>query len=167
MSSGRELFAKSCLVFTIVRGLNLIIEEDIRVRIKEYGVGFSSFRILWVLYFDKEMTMSDLSDISQTNISNVYRQLLKLKENDLVDIKNGEDARIKEVSLTEKGQTLIHHFIEEKSTSPDFHVSSLLGTIPKEDMDKFIEVGSILSSELIGVKFINFAKKISKTIEKD
>lgn len=164
MSASRELFAKSCLVFTIIRGLNLIIEDDIRMHLKSYGLGFSSFRILWILYFGKEMTMSDLSVISQTNISNVYRQLVKLQERHLVEIKSGEDARIKEVTLTEKGQTIIQSFIDAKSASADFHVSSLLATIPKEDIEKFIEVGSILSSKLIGSRFTNFAEKISKTI---
>lgn len=48
MSASRELFAKSCLVFTIIRGLNLIIEDDIRMHLKSYGLGFSSFRILWI-----------------------------------------------------------------------------------------------------------------------
>ncbi|WP_404332040.1 MarR family winged helix-turn-helix transcriptional regulator [Mesobacillus maritimus] len=167
MESNRELFAKSCFVFTMVRGLNLTIEEDIRLRLKDYEVGFSSFRILWILFFAEQMTMSDLSEISQTNISNVYRQLLKLKDNDLVDIKSGEDARIKEVSLTNKGQTLVHHFIDEKSTFPDFQLSSILATVPREDIDKFIQVGSILSSKLIGGNFINFAKNISQTIVKN
>lgn len=164
MRLSEELFAKGHLLFTLIRGLSFITEEDIRQCLKKYRISYPAFRVLWILYFDKNMTMTDLAYIAQANISNVYRQLIKLREEEFVIIENGADARIKEVSLTEKGRIFVYDILKVNSNATDLQLVSLLEKIPKEDLDKFIEVGSILSSELIGQKFTNWGIRTANYI---
>jgi hypothetical protein len=61
MNSSKELFAKAHLVFSFIRSLYLLAEDELRQNIKKHGLTYSCFRTLWILYFDKKMNMTDLS----------------------------------------------------------------------------------------------------------
>ncbi|GLB61829.1 MarR family winged helix-turn-helix transcriptional regulator [Cytobacillus sp. NCCP-133] len=160
-----EQFHNSYLAFSFMRGLNLAIENDLRKSLKRYEISFPAFRILWILYFDSNnINMSDLTYLAQTNISNVFRQLMKLKEEGLVDIENGNDARTKEISLNESGQKLVQDFIEENTTNSNLHIVASIERISKEDFSKFIEVFALLSDELLGKQYSEFLKKSSNAI---
>jgi DNA-binding MarR family transcriptional regulator len=165
MDSSKELFAKAHLVFTFIRGIYFLAEDDIRQNIKNFGITHTAFKSLWILYFDTKMSMTDLAYISQTNISNTYRQLIKLKDHNLVMINNGKDARIKEISLTENGRKFVHDIISKNVKATNLKFISILQKIPKEDLDKFINVASILSSELIGQRFTDWAIKTANTVK--
>lgn len=164
MDSRKEIFAKGHLVLTLVRGLFLVAEDNVRQNVKNYGITHTAFRTLWILFFGEKMTMTELAYISQTNISNIYRQLIKLQEQNLVDIDNGEDARIKEVTLTETGRKFVYDIISKNVETTNVQFISLLAKIPKEDLNKFIEVASILSTELIGQPFTDWATNSANKI---
>ena len=108
--------------------------------------------------------MTELAYISQTNISNIYRQLTKLKDQNFVVIKNGDDARIKEVSLTENGRKFVKDVLSKNIKVTDLQFISVIKRIPEYDLEKFIEVASILSSELIGQQFVDWAVKAANKI---
>ncbi len=155
----RERFAKSYETHGYIRALNSALENDLIRILKKYGITFPSFRTLWILYFDTEMTMSDLTYIAQTNISNAFRQLTKLNEDGLVQIESGKDSRTKILSITESGRKIIQEFIDEHVKSSDLQIVSILEKIPEEDLAKFIEVASFLSTELIGETYTQWIKK--------
>jgi len=167
MSSGKELFAKGHLVLTFIRGLYLLVEDDVRQNVKNYNITHTSFRTLWILYFDESMNMTELAYISQTDISNIYRQLVKLKEQNLVLIATGKDARVKEVSLTENGREFVQDVLSKNVKVTNLSFISSLAKIPQEDLDKFIEVASILCSELIGQRFIDWAIQAANKIREN
>ncbi|WP_102348461.1 MarR family winged helix-turn-helix transcriptional regulator [Bacillus sp. Marseille-P3661] len=164
MNLSREKFAKSYAVYAFIRGLNIVIEQDIKKIIKNKELTFPGFKILWILYFDSNIRMTDLTFFAQTNISNVFRQLEKLNEDGLVVIKNGEDARSRELSLTEDGQKLVNDFLEENCNNSELQVVQLIEKIPNETISEFIEVARLLSNELIGKSFSDFIIKSSTEI---
>lgn len=149
MESYRKALAQGYFLYAFFRGLNFNVEADIRHSLREYNMPFSSFRTLWILYFDPNITMSTLTTLSQTNISNVFRQLTKLEENGFVIIKRGKDARTKEITLTEAGKKLVKMFIDEHSEHTNIKLISLIKKLPTEDLAKFMEVISWLGKELI------------------
>ncbi len=165
MKLSSEQFHNGYLAFAFIRGINLVIENDIRKLLKHYELSFPAFRILWILHFDSNhINMSDLSYLAQTNISNVFRQLTKLKEEGLVIIENGHDARTKEVCLTEGGRKLVQEFIEENTTNSNLQIVESIAKISKEDFSKFIEVFTLLSDELLGKQYGDFLTKSSNAI---
>lgn len=164
MNSSKELFAKGHLVLTFIRGLFLFAEDNVRQNTKNYGITLTAFRTLYILYFDEKMSMTELAYISQTNISNIYRQLIKLEDQNLVVIDIGKDARIKEISLTENGRKFVQNILSKNVEKTDLHFISSISNIPKEDLDKFIEVASTLSLELIGKTFTDWAIKSANKI---
>ncbi|WP_026581407.1 MarR family winged helix-turn-helix transcriptional regulator [Bacillus sp. J33] len=160
-----EQFHKSYLAFAFMRGLNMAIENDIRKALKNYEISFPAFRILWILYFDSNnINMTDLTYLAQTNISNVFRQLTKLKDEGFVEVENGNDARMKEISLTESGRKLVQDFIDENTTNSNLLIVESIEKISKEDFSKFIEVFALLSDELLGKQYSEFLEKSSNII---
>ncbi|MDZ5472860.1 hypothetical protein SM124_14095 [Bacillus sp. 31A1R] len=162
MKQEKELYSKGHLVFTFLRGLNTVIEEDIRIRLKNlYGLTYPTFKILWILSFDKKMTMSEIKEITLTNLSNTYRQLLKLSDLNIVTIGIHEDARVREISLTEKGKELVDTILNEHSHSTNLHLFSILLKIPENDLKTYIEVSTYLSKELLGKRYTDWAIRTS------
>jgi DNA-binding MarR family transcriptional regulator len=164
MNTNKELFAKSHLVLSFIRGIFILTEDDVRKNLKKYGMTVTGFRTLWILYYEEKMNMTEHAYISQTNISNIYRQLTKLKDQNFVVIENGDDARIKEVSLTENGRKFVQDVLSKNVKATNLQFISILKTIPEDDLEKFIEVASILSSELIGKRFTDWAVKAANKI---
>ncbi|MFE8699939.1 MarR family winged helix-turn-helix transcriptional regulator [Cytobacillus sp. FJAT-54145] len=166
MKQERELYAKGHLVFTFIRGLHTVIEEDIKIRLKkDHGLLYPAFKILWILSFEDKMNMSEISEITLTNISNTYRQLVKLKDMDLVTIGSNEDARIREIRLTDKGERLVQTILRDHSNRTDLNLLPFLSNIPKEDLDIFIEVLTDLSRSLLGDKYTSWALNTSEYLK--
>jgi DNA-binding MarR family transcriptional regulator len=159
-----EHFANSYIFYGLIRGLNFAIENDIRKDLKSNELTFPSFRILWILYFDSNISMSSLTYITQTNISNVFRQLTKLNEDGLVTIESGEDARIRTISLTGAGRKVVDKFIYKNTTSSELEIVHLIDKITKEDLSKFIEVSLLITQELLGEPFSKFITQSTNEI---
>ena len=164
MGLPKENFTNSYIVYAFIRGLNFVIENDIRRTIKNEELTFPGFRILWILYFHTTLRMSELTFLAQTNISNVFRQLTKLKEVGLVVIENGDDARTKKIALTKDGRDIVKHFLATQTSQPELEITQFIENIPKEDLSAFIKVSTLLSNELIGPNFTNFVTKSVKDI---
>jgi DNA-binding MarR family transcriptional regulator len=164
MNFSREQFANSYLVYGLIRGLNFVIENDLRSILKNRELTVPSFRILWILFFDSNIRMSELTFLAQTNISNVFRQLTKLEEAGLVSIKSGDDARTRELSLTEDGRRIVQDFIDQNTRKSDLQIVHLIESIPKEDFTTFIRVASLLTNKLVGNQFNEFVTKSSTEI---
>ncbi|WP_142247935.1 MarR family winged helix-turn-helix transcriptional regulator [Alkalihalobacterium alkalinitrilicum] len=167
MSSMGERFTTSYKAFACIRGLNAVIENDIIQFIKKYDLSFPSFRTLWILYFDTKLTMSDLTYLVQTNISNAFRQLTKLNEAGLVKIEAGKTTRAKELTITEEGRVIVKEFIEEHVTNSNLQIVKILEKIPEEDLSKFMEVVTLLTTELLGQTYTDWFDYSADSILKD
>jgi len=167
MKSSKEAFATAHLVFTLIRGIHSLAEEDVILTLKKYNIQYPSFRILWILFFEKKMTMTELSYLALTNISNVYRQLIKLRDKNLVTIDKGKDARIKEISLTEEGRRITDEILQLNLEFTDLNFVDLLEKIPQKELDTFIKVASVISSELIGTNFTDWTIKTANIIKEN
>lgn len=160
----REQLAKGFSLYAYIRGLNLEIENDIRQVLKKKELTFPGFRILWILYFDSNVKMRDLTTLTQTNISNVFRQLLKLEEEGLVVLKDVKNSRIKKISITEKGNRKVQEFIDENSSNSELQIVRLIEKIPEEELLRFLDFSSKLSKELIGASYSEFVSHTSLKI---
>ncbi|MDT8860122.1 transcriptional regulator [Alkalihalobacillus sp. MEB130] len=168
MNSPEEQFADGYLFYALTRGLNFQIEEDLRQAVKSYELTFPSFRLLWFLYFEDNLTMTNLTYLSQTNMSNVYRQLEKLREEGLVTIHTSrkQDTRAKKVGITKSGRTYIKNFLNEHIEKSNIKIIQALAQIPHEDFMKYIEVSSLLCNDLLGESFSNFIQNSYEEVSK-
>lgn len=151
---------------TFIRGIFLAVEDNVRQNVKNYGISLTSFRTLWILYFDQKMSMTELAYISQTNISNIYRQLMKLRDQNFIVIDDKEeDARIKQIELTEIGQKFVEGILSKNIEESKLSFISILAKVPTEDLNTFIKVASEVTTELIGPKFTDWANTTANKIK--
>ncbi|WP_035662077.1 MarR family winged helix-turn-helix transcriptional regulator [Halalkalibacter akibai] len=164
MRSAESKFNNSYLLYTLIRGINFEIEQDIRNTLKKSNFSFPSFRILWILYFQNETTMTNLAHIAQTNISNIFRQLIILRDDGFVLIENAADARMKKVNLTARGKEMVSDFIRENQRQSELKIVETIDKISEEELKVVFKVASLLSSELVGDKFTSFVMKSHKDL---
>ncbi len=145
----------------MIKGLTFEMEKDIKKELKD-ELAFPGFRILWILYFDSNITMTDLTNITQANISNVFRQVTKLREEKLVTIECGNDARTRQVAITEKGKSIVAEFIHNHADQLRF--VRVIDHLPKEDLAIFIKVCKNLSSELMDKRLYTFVNMSTEDI---
>ncbi|RSK26589.1 hypothetical protein EJF36_06795 [Bacillus sp. HMF5848] len=159
MSYDMTLYAKGHIIFTLIRGLNAVMEEDIRTRLQSiHGMNYPAFRILWILHFTEKMSITDITVITLSNISNTSRQLGKLRDDGYAKIECGNaDSRLKEVSLTKKGRDLVTYILTAHTSEHDFNLLPVLKTIQDHDLEIFIKVASLLTKEIVGTTFVNWA----------
>ncbi|MDE5411787.1 MarR family winged helix-turn-helix transcriptional regulator [Alkalihalobacterium chitinilyticum] len=163
----KEQLAKSYEIYAYTRGLNSFIENDLAQSLKKHEISLPSFRTLWILYFEKKMTMTDLNYIAQTNFSNAFRQVTKLKEEGLIEIEIEKDSRMKLLTLTEAGRQIVRNFIEEHILQSDLQILKTIEKISQQDLSIFIKVASQLSSELIGSPYTEWVIKSTKSLLED
>jgi|GEM_PF-6894995 len=153
------------MIYSIFRGLYTSIEDDVRDKVKDFDLTISGFRILWTLYMDCKMSMTRLSYITQLNVSSVYRQVEKLEERNYVRVVIDEqDARTKDVELTEIGRKTIEDIIDHFSAT--INVTPLLEKLPEKDLEHFVRVSMFLCEELIGQDYIKWVEKTAANIIK-
>ncbi|OLO36982.1 hypothetical protein BTR23_14655 [Alkalihalophilus pseudofirmus] len=167
MSSMGERFTMSYKAFACIRGINAVIENDIIQFIKKYDLSFPGFRTLWILYFDTKLTMSDLTYLAQTNISNAFRQLTKLDEAGLVKVEAGRTSRTKELSITEEGRCIVKEFIDEHTTHSNLKIMEVLKHLPQEDITKFINILTLVTTELLDHPYSEWVNQSADAILKD
>lgn len=154
MYQHKNNYEKGHIVTKVIRGLHSSLDEDIRMRAANLPVSPAGFRILWVLNYYNKMIMSDLSFFLQLNISSISRQLLKLENEKFIFIESGEDARKKQLCLTNEGKKLIEKVIKEDGSSPKYRMLELLDDISKEDFETFLHVGVKLCEHLLGNEYL-------------
>lgn len=99
--------------------------DKLRQNIDELGFSLTEFSILEALYQKGPLSVSALLEKVLVNSSTVSYTLTKLVKDDLISVcQDTNDKRIREVSLTAKGQKVIsdiapkhYNYIEELTTS--------------------------------------------------
>lgn len=155
--------ADSYALYAIIRGLHCAIEMDISRNLKT-EVSFPGFKLLWLLYFNSKMSVKELTYLAQTNISNVFRQLVKLEKQGFVRMESSGDLRTKHAFLTEEGQRVVQEFIEENNEKSPLQLVALIKKLPMDDYEKFMEVAAYLCNELVGEAFHNFVDSSAEKI---
>ncbi|GAE33678.1 hypothetical protein JCM9157_699 [Halalkalibacter akibai JCM 9157] len=108
--------------------------------------------------------MTNLAHIAQTNISNIFRQLIILRDDGFVLIENAADARMKKVNLTARGKEMVSDFIRENQRQSELKIVETIDKISEEELKVVFKVASLLSSELVGDKFTSFVMKSHKDL---
>ncbi|RBW70633.1 MarR family winged helix-turn-helix transcriptional regulator [Bacillus taeanensis] len=88
-----------------LRGINKVFEEDWQKAAKKIGLTQAEQHTLWIVYLEKEVTVTRIAEIGLWDVSTVMQVLKRLKEKELVETKKkSSDRRVSYVYLTEKGK---------------------------------------------------------------
>ncbi len=82
-----------------------VIEEDWQKSAQEVGITQSEQHMLWIIYFEKKVSMSHIAKVGLWDLSTVMQVIKRLKTKGLVQtIKDENDLRISYVMLTPEGE---------------------------------------------------------------
>lgn len=160
------------IIVNMVRGLQFGIEENLRVLANKLGTTYPGLRILWILQYEKEMTITRLSKMGLWDISTTQRIVTNLRKQDLVEInKSKEDNRIRLVSLNQNGWKLIesaYDYSLQMQLNPDLvcALEKAMNKYDDDDFSKFIEIGIYMCTELISEDYVNWVYKAMETFLK-
>ena len=138
----------------------------------QLGITYPGLRILWILQFEKEITITSLSKIGLWDISTTHRIVANLRKLDLVDTnKSKEDNRIRLVSLTQDGWKVIdsvYALAFQMQLNPDLPcaIEKAMQKFNNGDFSKFIQIGLYLCTEMISEDYVNWVYNAMNTLIK-
>ena len=159
----------SYIIVNMVRGLQFGIEENLRALANKLGTTYPGLRILWILQYEKQMTITRLSKMGLWDISTTQRIVTNLRKRELVEInKSKEDSRIRLVSLTQNGWNLIesaYDYALQMELNPDLvcALEKAMNKYGDDDFRKFIEIGIYMCTELISEDYVNWVYNVMET----
>ncbi len=82
-----------------------VVDEDWQKSAQEVGITQSEQHMIWIIYFEKKVSMSQIAKVGLWDLSTVMQVIKRLKTKGLVQtIKDENDLRISYVMLTPAGE---------------------------------------------------------------
>lgn len=148
------------------RGAYKVLEEDWKRSAEEQGITPAEQHVLWILYFEKEATMTRIGDVGLWEVTTVMQLITRLKSKGLVKVfKNDLDRRVSYVSLTENGEEL-----RRNSGEHTFRLFEYLYSILEEEgqNEVVIQMHSFLkrlNKEFHGCEFVDWVESTSSSLK--
>ena len=87
-----------------MRGTYKVLENEWQKNAREIGLTQAEQHVMWIVFIEKEVTITRISEIGLWDVSTVMQVLKRLKNKSLVKLeKKANDRRISYVSLSDDG----------------------------------------------------------------
>ncbi|MBN8208183.1 BlaI/MecI/CopY family transcriptional regulator [Bacillus sp. NTK071] len=87
-----------------MRGTYKVLENEWQKNAREIGLTQAEQHVMWIVYLEKEITITRISEIGLWDVSTVMQVLKRLKNKAFVKLeKKANDRRVSYVSLTDVG----------------------------------------------------------------
>lgn len=96
--------------FYLIALADFRFHEDLDKALARLGIDRSTYRVLTVLRDESPSTIKDVADRALLKRSTASRIVDRMREDDLVTTRaNGDDNRLTDVKLTERGREVVEH----------------------------------------------------------
>lgn len=150
-----------------LRGISKVMEQDLQHEASKIGLTMAEQHLIWILYFEKEATMTEIGDLGLWDVSTVMQVVKRLKEKGYVKSKKmPHDRRSSYVYLTEKGEDKW-----KEISNHDYRFSSYLHDLVENDKEFLNFFTQLLTRQkkmnafFHGEKFVHWVDKTAKVIE--
>lgn len=158
----REKTRRLHVLLNLIRGLYKAIDNDWRKAAGELGLTPCQQHLLWILHFRNGSTLTELSEIGSWHVSTVMSMVDRMEKNGLVIKKvDDQDARIKRIFITEKGEQLHKQTLNGEK---HFRLMTLLEQMDEKDIENGTKILYSLVKQLLGQNFIDFVDSTAKEI---
>ncbi|QOR67680.1 MarR family transcriptional regulator [Cytobacillus suaedae] len=143
------------------RGMYKALENDWQTSAKDLGLTTAEQHMLWIIYFEKEATMTRISDIGLWDISTVVQVANRLKQKGYIQtVKHDNDRRISYCILTPEGEA-----IREKSSEYSYKTYEYLAAFNDEDNNFYETLSNFqrkFNEHFHGKDFVEWVDRTSK-----
>lgn len=161
----QEAEAKASLhmLINLFRGLYKSIDDDLRQVAAGYGLTPAQQHLLWVLYFNNGSTLTEISDLGQWHVSTVMNMVERMEKMELLyKIVDENDARVKRVFLTARGQELRKRTEEQAA---NFRIYKMLLEMPADEFSEEVKTLIHLVRRLSGDKFMQYVVNSTNSLK--
>ncbi|MDF0728456.1 MarR family transcriptional regulator [Cytobacillus sp. S13-E01] len=142
------------------RGMYKALEHDWQTSAKDLGLTTAEQHMLWIIHFEKEVTMTRIAEVGLWDISTVVQVANRLKKKGYIQtLKHDNDRRISYCILTNEGDAI-------RAESAKYHYKTLdyLSTLNEDS--NFIETLSSFQKKFNehfhGRDFVEWIERTSK-----
>lgn len=154
------------MMVNYIRGVYKVLDEEWQRSAKEIGLTQAEQHVIWIVYLEKEATITRIAEVGLWDISTVMQIIKRLKHKELVVVKKKiNDRRISYVELTEEGQLKRQQSAQCSNKLYEF-IKNYFDESETKDMTDFkeqsIELYRQINRRFHGTEFISWIEKTSK-----
>lgn len=134
---------------------------------EKFNLSGPQMEMLWLTYFHKDSTVSELSNLGLWHISTAMHLLQVLDKHELVSqVRDASDKRTTRVLITEKGSSVIEQMLFDLNrNSPLITAFKKASEESKHEISTFIDFGLKLSKSIYGESYVSSIENTSKKLE--
>lgn len=132
-----------------------VLENDWERSAQNTGITKAELHLLWIVYSEKEVTVSRLSDLCLLKVSTVMQVLKRMEEKALISqIKRQEDRRVTYVSMTTLGYETIG-----TSTTFEYEFLNYFQEMDESKRNQMLDCVQDLNRHFYGDAFVQWVEK--------
>ncbi|MCA0174532.1 MarR family winged helix-turn-helix transcriptional regulator [Bacillus sp. RAR_GA_16] len=137
------------------RAMYKVLENDWERSAQNMGITKAEQHLLWIVYSEKEVTVSRLSDLCLLKVSTVMQVLKRMEEKGLISqIKRQEDRRVTYVSMTTLGYETIN-----TSTTFEYQFLEYFHEMDESKRNQMLDCVQDLNRHFYGDAFVQWVEK--------
>ncbi|WLD94228.1 MarR family winged helix-turn-helix transcriptional regulator [Alkalihalobacillus sp. AL-G] len=145
------------------RGLYKVLEGDLKESAEQLGLTVSEQHLVWIIFHEKELTVTALSELSLLNISTVTQVLKRLQNKGFIVLnKYPQDRRVSYIALTENGALVADKILKQQD---DYRVLGYFDKAEEDLLLKMTKLQSEMNRYYHGDRFVNWVEKTKRSID--
>ncbi|MGC4376475.1 MarR family transcriptional regulator [Fictibacillus sp. Mic-4] len=153
------------MMLNYMRGTYKVLEEELQTAAKALGLTQAEQHILWIVSFEKDVTISRIAKIGLWDVSTVMQVIKRLKDKQLVQVvKKSDDRRISYVMLTEEGKKKRKESEQLDLKIYRFFKKWLEDETKKEFIAELIELHREINQHFHGREYVKWIESTTKNI---
>ncbi|WP_257348359.1 MarR family winged helix-turn-helix transcriptional regulator [Pseudalkalibacillus decolorationis] len=154
---------KMHVLMNMWRGLYKVLEGDLKESAEKLGLTVAEQHLVWIIFHEKELTVTALSELSLLNISTVTQVLKRLQTKEMISLnKYPQDRRVSYVNLTEHGSDIAKQILTQRD---DYRVLGYFDHAEEDLLTKMNDLQCEMNRFYHGDRFVNWVEKTRKSID--
>ena len=150
----------------MLKGLYKSMEREWDLQAKQYDLTNAHQHVLWILYLEDGMKLSELATRGLWNLSTTHDIVNRMVKKGLISKeKDIRDGRITRVYITTLGVQQRNTMKSDLEKSELFCLMKAFHKLEEQDQKKFKEIILFLSKEVLNAEYMKYLEVSSKQLE--
>jgi DNA-binding MarR family transcriptional regulator len=155
-------------MLNLMKGLYKSVEREWEDHAQKYGMTNAHLHVLWILYLDDGIRLSDLAAKGLWNLSTTQDIVNRMDQRGLVKKeKDMQDGRVTRVYITEEGKRLRAQTQKDCDEGYPYKVLQAIDSLSEEDQRKLKELTRHISESVLDQDFMEYVNRSARRLGKE
>lgn len=151
-----------------MKGLYKSVEKEWEEHAQKYGVTNAHLHVLWILYMEDGIKLSDLAARGLWNLSTTQDIVNRMAQRGLVKKeKDMQDGRVTRVYITETGRRLREETQRDCDEGYSYKILKAIDNLKEEDKKKLYELVTKVAEQVLDKEYMDYVIHSSNRLIKD